>query len=438
MRIAVLGASGRTGRQVVETLLEQGHEVSALTRSAWSRPGVRMVQGNALDRSALEQLVQGAEAVICVLGPTPGSEPDVCSQATRLLIGVMRATGVRRLVVQTGAMIGHARLGRFYRWLSRRPGLAATLAERREQERLVQESGLDWTLIRPPMLTDGRGTGAAKVGDFRLGISAHIARRDLAGVLAQAATEGRWQMHGVTAVSAFTAQRPVSVLRAWVWRLGLGEMLGITAAAVVALSFMAAFGVPTSLAMGLAFLACMVAAGAIEGWLLGAIPGVMLEGIFPGFPVRRFTVATMLTGMLGWLLGMLPSTLMTEVMATGPEPAILDVIAVSVLGGAMGGTVIGLAQWLTMRRHVPKSARWIVATALGWALALPLDMLAGMLPSESSSALMVVAVALLFGLAAGVMVALPTGLLVIDLLREREHKAAGELPRPSPSRPVFV
>lgn len=426
MRVAVLGASGRTGRHVVETLLAEGHEVSALSRRPYSNPGVRVVQGDALDRVALEKLVEGAGAVVVALGPSTGTPADVCSAATRLLIGVMRAAGVRRLVVLTGALIGHARLGRFYRWMERRKALADVLAERREQERLVRESGLDWTLIRPAMLTDGPGTGLAQVGDVRIGLGASVARRDVARVLARAATGGMWSNEGVAVVSAFTAGRPAPVLRAWIWRLGVGEMLGIAAAAAVALAFMATFGVPTTAAMTVAFLLCMVAAGALEGALLGALPGAMLRRIFPGFPVARFTLATVAVAMLAWLVGMLPSTLVSDAAPAGPvtEPALLDVVAVSAFGGAAGGALIGLAQWAVMRAHVPRAGRWIVATSLGWALALPLDMLAGMLPSEGDGWVGILGTALAFGLGAGVVVALPTGLLVIDMLRERDRRLA--------------
>lgn len=441
MRVAVLGASGRTGRHVVETLLAEGHEVSALSRRPYAHPGVRVVQGDALDRMALERLVEGAGAVIVVLGPSAGAPSDVCSAATRLLIGVMRAAGLRRLVVQTGAMIGHPRLGRFYRWMERRKALADNLAERREQERLVRESGLEWTLIRPARLTNGPGTGLAQVGDLRVGIGASVARRDVARVLAKAATEGKWNGEGVAVVSSFTAGRPAPVMRAWLWRLGLSEMLGIAAAAAVALAFMAAFGVPTTAAMTVAFLLCMVAAGALEGALLGALPGAMLQRIFPSFPVGRFTLATVAVAMLGWLVGMMPSTLVSEAAdaSAAVEPGLLDVVAVSAIGGAAGGALIGFAQWLVMKSHVPRAGRWIIATSLGWALALPLDMLAGMLPSETDGWVGILGTALVFGLGAGLAVALPTGVLVIDMLRERDRRMAnGESQLARPGRPAFA
>lgn len=100
----------------------------------------------------------------------------------------MKAHGVSRLVQVTGAIIGHprAKLGALYRFIEGRVP-AADLADRREQERLVQNSGLAWTLLRPTRLTNGRGRGhwrhdpTALVGAF-----AHIARRDVADAIARA------------------------------------------------------------------------------------------------------------------------------------------------------------------------------------------------------------------------------------------------------------
>lgn len=117
----------------------------------------------------------------------------MCSRAMRVLIPAMRDAGVRRLVVQTGAMIGGEGLGKLYSWLAKRPRNAPVLAERREQERLVRESGLEWTLARPPRLTEGTGGDAVRVGSgLKVGALAKVARAGLARVLARAATEGRW------------------------------------------------------------------------------------------------------------------------------------------------------------------------------------------------------------------------------------------------------
>ena len=435
MLIAIVGGTGRTGRHVVEEALRAGHRVRMLARHPAHVAGVELVHGHALDPEALRQLVQGSDAVVCTLGPTPQGPPDVCSRATRLLVEAMKTAGVRRLVVQTGAMIGHRNLGRFYRFLASRPAIAAALPERREQERLVMESGLDWTLVRPPRLSDGAGAGAAQVGpDLRLGMMASVARVDLAHVLVRAATSRDWSGQGVTTVASFGGRRPGVALRAWLWRMGLAELLGIGASGAVAAGYLAAFGEPRTIATGFVFLGCMVAAGAFEGALLGLLPGRMLARAFPGLSVRRFAGFTLATAVGAWFLGMLPSTLQSGQPAVATpqvEPPLALVLGGTAVAGLFAGALMGGAQWLALKAVIPRAWRWVAASALGWALALPLDMLAGMLPEAGDPLWKTVLVSAGLGLSAGVLVALPTGWLLLRLLRERDAAPTppGGLPR---------
>jgi uncharacterized protein YbjT (DUF2867 family) len=100
----------------------------------------------------------------------------------------MKVNGVGRLVQVTGAMIGHPRdgLGRLYRFIESRVP-AAALADRREQERLVMQSGLAWTLLRPTRLTNGPARGTWRSAEQeRVGAFARISRSDVAEQIAQA------------------------------------------------------------------------------------------------------------------------------------------------------------------------------------------------------------------------------------------------------------
>ena len=100
----------------------------------------------------------------------------------------MKSAGIRRLVCLTGAMVGDLPrnvsipmrlLATLYR--NQVPRLAADAAE---QERLVMESGMDWTLAKPPRLTDGPATGRVRAGTtLRVGLLSRISRRDLASFL---------------------------------------------------------------------------------------------------------------------------------------------------------------------------------------------------------------------------------------------------------------
>jgi uncharacterized protein YbjT (DUF2867 family) len=207
-RIAVIGATGRTGRALVDRALAAGHRIVALARTppSSSRPGLEWVQGDVLTFSDVARVVAGADAVVCCLGSDGDSPLDLCGSGTQNIVDAMKLTGVRRLICQTGAMIGHdpSKLGGFYRALRRAYRFAnrADAADRTRQERIVMDSGLDWTLVRPPRLTDGDSHGHELVGtDLHVNGRAHAHRRDVASVLLRAVEDDAWNHQGVCVVS---------------------------------------------------------------------------------------------------------------------------------------------------------------------------------------------------------------------------------------------
>ena len=98
-------------------------------------------------------------------------------------------------------------------------------------------------------------------------------------------------------------------------------------------------------------------------------------------------------------------------------------------GGAIGGLLIGGAQWLVLRRHVSSAHRWVVASMLGWAVALPLDLLGASLPDASTPAPLIVLSAAGFGLLAGLTFAVPTGWVALGL-RARTLSTKTNAPAP--------
>lgn len=190
-RILIVGASGRTGRHLVRLALSKGLGVTTLARIGLEgeAPGVAVARGDVLDPSSLDAAVRGQDAVLCTLGPGEGSPPALCSDGTRNLVAAMKAHDVSRLVAVTGAMIGHPTegLGWLYRAL-RSMVPESALADRRLQELQITTSGLDWTIVRPPRLTDGEPRGAWRSGEaIHLGAMASIARADLADFMLRAA-----------------------------------------------------------------------------------------------------------------------------------------------------------------------------------------------------------------------------------------------------------
>lgn len=207
VRVAVLGATGRTGRHVVDLALAAGHQVVAVTRGAVPeevRPGLTWVQGSVLHEDTVDDAISGAQAVIVALGPS--KEADVCSHGTRLAIDACHRHDVPRIVVITGAAIGHPpdHLGWWMRamrntWRAANPHAAR---ERDEQEAMVKASGLTWTLLHPPRLTDGPG-GPTRIGsELQVGANDHVDRIELARAAVEAATTGTHANIGVTILAS--------------------------------------------------------------------------------------------------------------------------------------------------------------------------------------------------------------------------------------------
>jgi uncharacterized protein YbjT (DUF2867 family) len=207
VKVLVLGATGPTGRAVVVQALRRGMQVRAVVRRAGSAPeGADEVVGDARSAQVVDRGMQGVDAVICLISSRPGEAVDTCSQATATLIAAARAHGVSRLIVQTGAMIGHPRerLSWVYRTILRmmpREQLAL-VADRRTQEQIVQASGLDWTLVRPPRLVVGRPTGRVESGaELFVSALARLDRADLAKFLLDAVDDARLFRKCVTVIN---------------------------------------------------------------------------------------------------------------------------------------------------------------------------------------------------------------------------------------------
>lgn len=186
MRVAVLGGTGRTGRLIVSELLQRGHDVSALVRDGrgTALPStVGQLTGDPRDRASVVALVQDCDAVCSALGAR-GREAPVNAQTARVLIEAMRASGVRRFVGISGAGItvpGDRKSirDRVISAVLQRLG-GRTVQDKAEEYEQWAVSGLDWTLIRPPRLTDGDATGEIEHAASTSPRRTAITRADLA------------------------------------------------------------------------------------------------------------------------------------------------------------------------------------------------------------------------------------------------------------------
>ena len=197
MKVAVIGATGRTGRLLVEELLRRGHHVTVLVRHP-ARLGhladrVSVITGDSRDSDGLAQLVADADIVLSALGPT-NKEPTLHQDTAAALINALQEQGVRRFVGISGAGIDvpgdeKGTRDRIISSLIRRLG-GDVVADKPAEYHAFAASDLDWTLVRPPRLKDGSPTGRVEHHAHRPPRATSIRRADLACFLVDTLEQG--------------------------------------------------------------------------------------------------------------------------------------------------------------------------------------------------------------------------------------------------------
>ncbi|HEX2372423.1 MAG TPA: NAD(P)H-binding protein [Actinomycetota bacterium] len=203
MKLTIFAATGGIGRQILEQALAAGHDVTAVARNPRTLPGeVRAVTADLADAdpAALEAAVAGADAVLSGLGPRKRSDAGIASRGTRVITQAMQATGVRRVVVVSAAPVstvaspgrpdpprhdpGEGLVTRHLATPLLRAALREVYADLALMEDVLRDSGLDWTVVRPPRLTDRPATGAYRTAygrNLRRGL--FVSRADVAHLM---------------------------------------------------------------------------------------------------------------------------------------------------------------------------------------------------------------------------------------------------------------
>lgn len=208
MRVAIFGASGATGILLTQRCLNAGYAVSALLRSPDrfpSRERVRVVVGSALESMAVRQTVEGADVVLSALGARSWRNEYVLERAVPLIVTAMRQTGVSRIIVLGSAGARAESLDRqpalvrwLLRWVLYQGVLKWPSAAQRAQWLTLSASGLDWTMVMPPMLTNGPARHKIRVdGEALPPGGMRIARADVADFMMQQIGNDRWVGKGV-------------------------------------------------------------------------------------------------------------------------------------------------------------------------------------------------------------------------------------------------
>jgi putative NADH-flavin reductase len=188
MKLTIFGASGRTGRPLVEQALAAGYEVTAFVRDPARLPisdaRLHVVQGDVMNAAQVDEAVRGADAVLSVLGHAKGSPKNMQTVATENIVAAMKKHGVRRLISLTGAgvkdpqdqpkLVDHAIRGLLV--LLQKD----VLRDAEQHARVIQQSDLDWTIVRGPRLNEGPRTGTYRVGMIGKNSGTLVSRADLA------------------------------------------------------------------------------------------------------------------------------------------------------------------------------------------------------------------------------------------------------------------
>lgn len=172
MKILIIGASGKTGIELVKQGLERGHEVTALVRNPGkfklSSPSLKVIQGDVLVQESLNQAVNGQDAILSALGHKRFVIPSkILSEGTQNIIRAMDQNKVRRLICITSLGINDSRfkLGLYYTLFTIPFILLFYFLDKAKQEKLIKESDLDWTIVRPGQLTNGKKRNQIQHGD---------------------------------------------------------------------------------------------------------------------------------------------------------------------------------------------------------------------------------------------------------------------------------
>lgn len=179
-KIIVFGATGGTGKEVVKQALEKGYEVTAVVRNPsrfdLQHQHLKIIKGDVLQTLTFEKEIAGKEAVVSCLGASSNTKPTTLySEGIKNIISAMNKAKVKRIVcISAGALYTNEEMGFFIRLLTKivlQRILKNLYSDMRLMEAEIENSQLDWTIVRPPMLKNKPLTGK-----YRIAVNSHVRR----------------------------------------------------------------------------------------------------------------------------------------------------------------------------------------------------------------------------------------------------------------------
>jgi putative NADH-flavin reductase len=196
--VVVFGSGGQTGKLIVDEALSKGYKVTAFMRhpekSPLLREGLTLFHGDVLDQRAVEQSLEGADAVVSALGWAKDSPKNLLTASGQTILNAMQKQGIQRFVTVLGAAVDDPTDPPAT--LSRR--LIVSLIRRLEPDLLmdsqylteaIRASDREWVIVRVPRLANGPKTETYRYGQLDLGFGAIVRRADLAHFMVQQLTQ---------------------------------------------------------------------------------------------------------------------------------------------------------------------------------------------------------------------------------------------------------
>lgn len=201
VNVLVFGASGATGREVVKRALDRGHAVSAFVRDPdklqIKHARLATMAGDVTEQASVERAVRDVDAVASALGSGNSlrSHPALID-GIQNIVRAMEQAAVRRFVYMSMLGVGGSgrQLGLIDRYVVLPLLLRNVMNDHAEKEAIIQRNALDWVIVRPPRLTNGRYTGRYRSGED-IGaktLLASISRADVADFMVKQFTDDRY------------------------------------------------------------------------------------------------------------------------------------------------------------------------------------------------------------------------------------------------------
>ena len=213
MRLVIFGATGATGQCLVEQALAQGHDVTAFARNSQAmttqHDHLSVIIGDVFKPERVEAAVANQDAVLCAIGghdrlraalSRRPREIALCTVGTSNILDAMKHHGVSRLICLSAWGIGEskARLPFFFNYIILPLLMKEEYEDKEAQEQLIQQSSLDWTIVRPSRLTNGPRTGRYRMqAGLSFSSRSSISRADVADSMLKHLTDSPFQQQCV-------------------------------------------------------------------------------------------------------------------------------------------------------------------------------------------------------------------------------------------------